>query len=142
MGQVLLFFLGFRQSTALYVQLLGFWGCCHPPTRNYIHEELEFLSSGEKQITCCNSSSLKKPLKIFSHLFTLVPKAFSLLGRLLHIWNALWLRVYHTNTHFMPSVRVLHVLFEWSLLKSALSPGLDPGNPRSVFNSTFVEPFR
>lgn len=51
LGQVLLFFLGFRQSTALYVQLLGFWGGCHPPTRNYIHEQLEFISSGEKQIT-------------------------------------------------------------------------------------------
>lgn len=39
----------------------------------------------------------------------------------------------------MASVRVFRVFFEWSLLKSALSPGLDPENPRSVFNFTFVE---
>lgn len=42
----------------------------------------------------------------------------------------------------MPSVGVSEVFFEWSLLKSALSPGFDPENPRSVFNSTFVERFR
>lgn len=46
------------------------------------------------------------------------------------------------STYFVPSVGVSEVFFERSLLKSALSPGLDPEKPRSVFNSAFCRAFQ
>lgn len=83
----------------------------------------------------CNSFSLKKTLNTdlppFFHSCT---KGSQFVRK-----TSAHLRVYHRNAQFMPSVRVFRVSFEWSLLKSALSPGLDPEEPRSVFNSTFAE---
>lgn len=86
----------------------------------------------------CNSSSLKKPLNTdLPSSFHSCTKGFQFATK-----AVAHLRVYHRNTHFMSSVRVFRVFLEWSLLKSALSPGLDPENPRSVFNSIFLEHFR